>query len=81
MAEMPCVVRLFKTPSGSLDFYDWILCHTSARCCSPMPRTCPVEAVSDWKESGEPGGNRTHNPQIKSLLLCQLSYRPEEVRR
>jgi hypothetical protein len=26
--------------------------------------------------SGEPGGNRTHNPQIKSLLLCQLSYRP-----
>ena len=27
--------------------------------------------------SGEPGGNRTHNPQIKSLLLCQLSYRPE----
>ena len=28
--------------------------------------------------AGEPGGNRTHNPQIKSLLLCQLSYRPEE---
>src|SRR5262245_30433061 len=27
-------------------------------------------------EAGEPGGNRTHNPQIKSLLLCQLSYRP-----
>jgi hypothetical protein len=27
-------------------------------------------------EVGEPGGNRTHNPQIKSLLLCQLSYRP-----
>jgi len=26
--------------------------------------------------SGEPGGNRTPNPQIKSLLLCQLSYRP-----
>src|SRR5437868_6294647 len=24
----------------------------------------------------EPGGNRTLNPQIKSLLLCQLSYRP-----
>src|SRR5688500_14419501 len=30
--------------------------------------------ISD--ESGEPGGNRTPNPQIKSLLLCQLSYRP-----
>ena len=30
--------------------------------------------------SGEPGGNRTHNPQIKSLLLCQLSYRPQSTR-
>ena len=28
-------------------------------------------------KSGEPGGNRTLNPQIKSLLLCQLSYRPQ----
>ena len=28
---------------------------------------------------GEPGGNRTPNPQIKSLLLCQLSYRPVET--
>jgi hypothetical protein len=27
---------------------------------------------------GEPGGNRTPNPQIKSLLLCQLSYRPAQ---
>jgi hypothetical protein len=27
---------------------------------------------------GEPGGNRTPNPQIKSLLLCQLSYRPDK---
>src|SRR6185503_11071088 len=26
-------------------------------------------------KAGEPGGNRTPNPQIKSLLLCQLSYR------
>jgi len=24
-------------------------------------------------EIGEPPGNRTPNPQIKSLLLCQLS--------
>ena len=30
-------------------------------------------------EAGEPGGNRTPNPQIKSLLLCQLSYRPYEL--
>ena len=29
-----------------------------------------------FRISGEPGGNRTPNPQIKSLLLCQLSYRP-----
>ena len=28
------------------------------------------------KESGEPGRNRTFNQQIKSLLLCQLSYGP-----
>jgi hypothetical protein len=28
------------------------------------------------EESGEPGRNRTFNPQIKSLLLCQLSYWP-----
>src|SRR5438876_11366155 len=27
-------------------------------------------------DNGEPGGNRTPNPQIKSLLLCQLSYPP-----
>ena len=25
---------------------------------------------------GEPGRNRTYNQQIKSLLLCQLSYGP-----
>jgi hypothetical protein len=24
---------------------------------------------------GEPGGNRTHDPKIKSLVLYQLSYR------
>src|SRR6266496_2373121 len=28
------------------------------------------------RKCGEPGVNRTHNPQINSLLLCQLSYRP-----
>ena len=26
--------------------------------------------------SGGPGGTRTHNKKIKSLLLCLLSYRP-----
>src|ERR1041384_2077274 len=28
---------------------------------------------------GEPGRNRTFNQQIKSLLLCQLSYGPEQT--
>ena len=28
------------------------------------------------RKSGEPGRNRTFNQQIKSLLLCQLSYGP-----
>ena len=41
--------------------------------------TPPIEIgnVKGEKElSGEPGRNRTFNPQIKSLLLCQLSYWP-----
>ena len=37
------------------------------------------QTVKCFRSSGEPGGNRTHNPQIKSLLLCQLSYRPRGV--
>ncbi len=28
------------------------------------------------ESNGEPGRNRTYNQQIKSLLLCQLSYGP-----
>jgi hypothetical protein len=32
------------------------------------------------RRGGEPARNRTENLQIKSLLLCQLSYGPEEVR-
>ncbi len=38
----------------------------------------PQESQISEEKSGEPGGNRTPNPQIKSLLLCQLSYRPAE---
>ena len=30
-------------------------------------------AVTDWEVRDEPPRNRTENPQIKSLLLCQLS--------
>ena len=33
--------------------------------------------LADFLEKdGEPARNRTENPQIKSLLLCQLSYWP-----
>ena len=28
---------------------------------------------------GEPGGDRTRDQQIKSLLLYQLSYRPVDM--
>jgi integrase len=41
-----------------------------------QPEKTGVKTGVKLKKSGEPGGNRTHNPQIKSLLLCQLSYRP-----
>ena len=33
-------------------------------------------SVMDARLSGEPGGDRTRDQQIKSLLLYQLSYRP-----
>ena len=35
-----------------------------------------TEAITNqWNTNGAPGGTRTHDPQIKSLLLYQLSYR------
>ena len=37
-----------------------------------------AEALQTTEWNGEPRRNRTFNPQIKSLLLCQLSYRPTE---
>ncbi len=43
-------------------------------------RRRPTPQVVDSKEVvGEPGRNRTFNLQIKSLLLCQLSYGPTSV--
>ena len=57
----------------------WNDCSTTSNNCGQtvvreMARSDEIaEFLSD---SGEPGGNRTPNPQIKSLLLCQLSYRP-----
>src|SRR5262249_24358299 len=40
---------------------------------------CSWRNHDERSRSGEPGGNRTLNPQIKSLLLCRLSYRPTET--
>ena len=37
-----------------------------------------VEEVKSFRMKGEPRRNRTFNPQIKSLLLCQLSYWPTQ---
>ena len=52
-----------------------------ATSCNPRATRCADRRLSgatkSWGISGEPGGNRTPNPQIKSLLLCQLSYRPD----
>ncbi len=36
----------------------------------------PASEASDLAKAGEPEWNRTTNQQIKSLLLCQLSYGP-----
>jgi hypothetical protein len=46
---------------------------------SHMADAGPCSTNSNEVRVGEPGGNRTLNPQIKSLLLCQLSYRPTET--
>ena len=52
----------------------------STRCNHPHPPRIrrliqPSELIelSSFGLSGEPPRNRTENPQIKSLLLCQLS--------
>ena len=53
-----------------------------ATACNPAATSAEICGVEKRGKSlrcnGEPGGNRTPNPQIKSLLLCQLSYRPAE---
>jgi hypothetical protein len=36
-----------------------------------------TQALDNQGLANEPGGDRTHDPQIKSLLLYQLSYRPD----
>src|SRR5687767_12256507 len=46
---------------------------------SEASRMITAAGAKSFVFSGEPGGNRTPNPQIKSLLLCQLSYRPYEL--
>src|SRR3954451_8819277 len=51
-----------------------------ANCLSMGATRTLLESPIAAHKAGEPGGNRTHNPQIKSLLLCQLSYRPGSTR-
>lgn len=41
----------------------------------------PAARYWSSRRNGEPGRNRTFNQQIKSLLLCQLSYGPRGERR
>ena len=43
---------------------------------TPALRSDPAKLLGKTRKSGEPGRNRTFNQQIKSLLLCQLSYGP-----
>ena len=38
-----------------------------------QPNSESQKTAKCFSESGEPPRNRTENPQIKSLLLCQLS--------
>src|SRR4029079_13263377 len=45
-------------------------------CQADVDRNPTLEIAAFLRESGEPRRNRTFNPQIKSLLLRQLSYRP-----
>ena len=44
-------------------------------CLTTSGRGQPKVGAAERKV-GEPGRNRTYNQQIKSLLLCQLSYGP-----
>src|SRR5262245_12525665 len=46
-----------------------------ARCTSASASGRPSGMIS-WRRGGERGRNRTFNLEIKSLLLCQLSYAP-----
>ena len=49
----------------------------SLRVSSGQKTPSPRKMIAAFLEkSGEPGWNRTTNQQIKSLLLCQLSYGP-----
>jgi hypothetical protein len=38
-------------------------------------RPCDSTPAAQSTRDGEPGGIRTHDPKIKSLVLYQLSYR------
>jgi integrase len=65
-------------PGGNRAAVDRLDSDTSRRIpdASGEPQQLAVGNDKFFGINGEPGGNRTPNPQIKSLLLCQLSYRP-----
>ena len=46
------------------DILPWLACHE---------RAFGSHEAAEGESNGEPPRNRTENPQIKSLLLCQLS--------
>ena len=56
-----------------MDLLDTQPSATPAQPEQPVRALEPSELEEMFGESGEPRRNRTFNPQIKSLLLCQLS--------
>jgi integrase len=58
----------------AVDGLDDVPAHLDATQAQPQPqKPVLVEKQKFFGMSGEPRRNRTFNPQIKSLLLCQLS--------
>ena len=55
--------------AASADILRGALTWLASRSCSRSER---------FAKDGEPARSRTENQQIKSLLLCQLSYGPED---
>ena len=61
---------------AAVDRLDDVPAQLSATLAQPEPYDAyeALDKIAELlTESGEPRRNRTYNPQIKSLLLCQLS--------